>query len=155
MIKFILFFLISLHSFSQAGEKNIIDAISENNRLLKLSEFINTSEISDNLLEYENLTLFAPLDDAFAALSAKTYYGYLKQENKDKLVSLVNFHFVEGILTTENIDDVVVTKSINNLELEIKKINGILYFNGAEVVEADIKFSDGVIHLINRVLIPK
>ena len=155
MIKFILLFLISLISFSHAGEKNIIDAISENQRLIKLSEFINTSELSDNLLEYENLTLFAPLDDAFAALSAKTYYGYLKQENKDKLVSLVNFHFVEGILTTENIDDVVVTKSINNLELEIKKINGILYFNGAEVVEADIKFSDGVIHLINRVLIPK
>ena len=155
MIKFILLFLISLLSFYHAGAKNIIDAISENQRLLKLSEFINTSEISDNLLEYENLTLFAPLDDAFAALSAKTYYGYLKQENKDKLVSLVNFHFVEGILTTENIDDVVVTKSINNLELEIKKINGILYFNGAEVVEADIKFSDGVIHLINRVLIPK
>ena len=155
MIKFILLFLISLLSFYHAGAKNIIDAISENQRLLKLSEFINTSELSDNLLEYENLTLFAPLDDAFAALSAKTYYGYLKQENKDKLKSLVNLHFVEGVLTTENIDDVVVTKSINNLELEIKKINGILYFNGAEVVEADIKFSDGVIHLINRVLIPK
>ena len=155
MIKFILFFLISLQCFSHAGEKNIIDAISENQRLLKLSEFINTSELSDKLVEYENLTLFAPLDDAFAALSAKTYYGYLKQENKEKLKSLVNFHFVEGVLTTENIDDVVVTKSINNLELEIKKINGILYFNGAEVVEADIKFSDGVIHLINRVLIPK
>ena len=155
MIRFILLFLISPLSFSHAGEKNIIDAISENQRLIKLSEFINTSELSDNLLEYENLTLFAPLDDAFAALSAKTYYGYLKQENKDKLKSLVNLHFVEGVLTTENIDDVVVTKSINNLELEIKKINGILYFNGAEVVEADIKFSDGVIHLINRVLIPK
>ena len=155
MIKFILFFLISLQSFSHAGEKNIIDAISENQRLLKLSEFIDTSELSDNLLEYENLTLFAPLDDAFAALSAKTYYGYLKQENKDKLKSLVNFRFVEGVLNSENIDDVVVTRSINNLELEIKKINGILYFNGAEVVEADIKFSDGVIHLINRVLIPK
>ena len=155
MIKFILLFLISLLSFSHAGEKNIIDAISENQRLIKLSEFINTSELSDNLLEYENLTLFAPLDDAFAALSAKTYYGYLKQENKDKLKSLVNLHFVEGVLTTENIDDVVVTKSINNMDLEIKKINGILYLNGAEVVEADIKFSDGVIHLINRVLIPK
>ena len=155
MIKLILFFLIGLHSYSYAGEKNIIDTISENQRLLKLSEFINMSDLSDKLVEYENLTLFAPLDDAFAALSAKTYYGYLKQENKDKLKSLVNFHFVEGVLTTENIDDVVVTKSINNLELEIKKINGILYFNGAEVVEADIKFSDGVIHLINRVLIPK
>ena len=155
MIKFILFFLVSFLSFSHAEEKNIINTISENQRLLKLSEFINTSELSDKLLEYENLTLFAPLDDAFAALSAKTYYGYLKQENRDKLQSIVNFHFVEGIYTSENIDDLIVTKSVNSLDLEIKKMNGILYVNGAEVVETDIKFSNGVIHLINRVLIPK
>ena len=155
MIKYLLFFLLSLHSLSYAGDKNIFDSISENKRLQKLNEFVTTSELSDNLGEYENLTLFAPLDDAFAALSAKTYYGYLKQENRDKLQSLVNFHFVEGIYTSENIDDLIVTKSFNNIDLEINKINGILYVNGAEVVESDIKFSYGVIHLINRVLIPK
>ena len=155
MIKYLLFFLISLHSLSYAGDKNIIDSISDNKRLQKLNEFVTASELSNNLIEYENLTLFAPLDDAFAALSAKTYYGYLKQENRDKLQSLVNFHFVEGIYTSENIDDLIVTKSFNNLDLEINKINGILYVNGAEVVESDIKFSNGVIHLINRVLIPK
>ena len=155
MIKYLLFFLLSLHSISYAGEKNIIDLISENKRLQKLNEFITTSELSNNLVVYENLTLFAPLDDAFAALSAKTYYGYLKQENRDKLQSLVNFHFVEGIYTSENIDDLIVTKSFNSLNLEIKKIKGILYVNGAEVVESDIEFSNGVIHLINRVLIPK
>ena len=155
MIKYLLFFLLSFNSFSNADEKNIIDSISENKRLQKLNEFVTASELSNNLTEYENLTLFAPLDDAFAALSAKTYYGYLKQENRDKLQSLVNFHFVEGIYTSENIDDLIVTKSFNNLDLEINNINGILYVNGAEVVEADIKFSNGVIHLINRVLIPK
>ena len=155
MIKYLLFFFLSLHSLSYAGEKNIIDLISENKRLQKLNEFVTTSELSNNLVVYENLTLFAPLDDAFAALSAKTYYGYLKQENRDKLQSLVNFHFVEGIYTSENIDDLIVTKSFNSLNLEIKKINGILYVNGAEVVESDIEFSNGVIHLINRVLIPK
>ena len=155
MIKYLLFFLLSLQSLSYAGEKNIIDSIFENKRLQKLNEFITTSELSNNLVEYENLTLFAPLDDAFAALSAKTYYGYLKQGNRDKLQNLINFHFVEGIYTSGNIDDVIVAKSFNNLDLEIKKINGILYVNGAEVVEADIKFSNGVIHLINRVLIPK
>ena len=155
MIKYLLFFLLSLQSLSYAGEKNIIDSILDNKRLQKFNEFITTSELSNNIVEYENLTLFAPLDDAFAALSAKTYYGYLKQGNRDKLQNLINFHFVEGIYTSENIDDVIVTKSLNNLDLEIKKINGILYVNGAEVVEADIKFSNGVIHLINRVLIPK
>ena len=155
MIKYLLFFLISFHALTYAGDKNIINSISENKRLQKLNEFVSTSELSSSLIKYENLTLFAPLDDAFAALSAKTYYGYLKQGNRDKLQNLINFHFIEGIYTSENIDNVIVKKSFNSLDLEIKKINGILYVNGAEVVESDIKFSNGIIHLINRVLIPK
>ena len=155
MNKFIIAFLISVVSISFADEKNIIDSISDNNRLQKLNEFVTKSELSKNLLDYETLTLFAPLDDAFAALSAKTYYGYLNEKNRDKLQKLVNYHFVEGIYGNENIEDVITTKSINGLDLEIKKINGILYVNGAEVVEANIKFSNGIIHLTNRVLIPK
>ena len=155
MKKFIIAFLISVASISFADEKNIIDSISDNNRLQKLNEFVTKSELSKNLLDYETLTLFAPLDDAFAALSAKTYYGYLNEKNRDKLQRLVNYHFVEGIYGNENIEDVITTKSINGLDLEIKKINGILYVNGAEVVEANIKFSNGIIYLTNRVLIPK
>ena len=155
MKKFIIAFLISVASISFADEKNIIDSISDNNRLQKLNEFVTKSELTKNLLDYETLTLFAPLDDAFAALSAKTYYGYLNEKNRDKLQRLVNYHFVEGIYGNENIEDVITTKSINGLDLEIKKINGILYVNGAEVVEANIKFSNGIIHLTNRVLIPK
>mgnify|MGYP001310427701 FL=1 len=155
MKKFIIAFLISVASISFADEKNIIDSISDNNRLQKLNEFVTKSELSKNLLDYDTLTLFAPLDDAFAALSAKTYYGYLNEKNRDKLQRLVNYHFVEGIYGNENIEDVITTKSINGLDLEIKKINGILYVNGAEVVEANIKFSNGIIHLTNRVLIPK
>ena len=155
MNKFIIAFLISVASISFADEKNIIDSISDNNRLQKLNEFVTKSELSKNLLDYDTLTLFAPLDDAFAALSAKTYYGYLNEKNRDKLQRLVNYHFVEGIYSNKNIEDVITTKSINGLDLEIKKINGILYVNGAEVVEANIKFSNGIIHLTNRVLIPK
>ena len=155
MKKFIIALLISVASISFADEKNIIDSISDNNRLQKLNEFVTKSELTKNLLDYETLTLFAPLDDAFAALSAKTYYGYLNEKNRDKLQKLVNYHFVEGIYDNENIEDVITTKSINGLDLEIKKINGILYVNGAEVVEANIKFSNGMIHLTNRVLIPK
>ena len=155
MKKFIIALLISVASISFADEKNIIDSISDNNRLQKLNEFVTKSELTKNLLDYETLTLFAPLDDAFAALSAKTYYGYLNEKNRDKLQKLVNLHFVEGFFGIEDIDDVITTKSINGLDLEIKKINGILYVNGAEVVEANIKFSNGIIHLTNRVLIPK
>ena len=147
--------LLFIFSFLHASERNIVDSISENERLQKLNEFVIASELSNNLLNYENLTLFAPLDDAFAALSAKTYYGYLKEKNKDQLQSLINFHFVEGEFTTENVEDTINTKSINGLDLEIKKTNGIIYVNGAEVVESNIEFSNGIIHLTNRVLIPK
>ena len=155
MKKFIIALLISVASISFADEKNIIESISDNKRLQKLHDFVSKSDLSKNLLDYGTLTLFAPLDDAFAALSAKTYYGYLNEKNRDKLQRLVNYHFVEGIYGNENIEDVITTKSINGLDLEIKKINGILYVNGAEVVEANIKFSNGIIHLTNRVLIPK
>ena len=137
--------LLFIFSFLHASERNIVDSISENQRLQKLNELVIASELSNNLLDYENLTLFAPLDDAFAALSAKTYYGYLKEKNKDQLQSLINFHFVEGEFTTDNVEETINTKSINGLDLEIKKTNGILYVNGAEVVESDIKFSNGII----------
>ena len=147
--------LIFISSFLHASERNIVDSISENERLQKLNEFVIASELSNNLLDYENLTLFAPLDDAFAALSAKTYYGYLKEKNTEELQSLINFHFIEAVYTSENIEYTITTKSINGLDLEIKKTNGILYVNGAEVVESNIKFSNGIIHLTNRVLIPK
>ena len=155
MIRIYSLFLILTFSFAYTSEENIITSISENQRLQKLNELIIASELKNNLMDYESLTLFAPLDDAFAALSAKTYYGYLKEKNREKLQSLINFHFIEGEYTSENIEDTIVTKSINGLDLEIKKVNGILYVNGAEVVQSDIKFSNGIIHLTNRVLIPK
>ena len=155
MIRIYSLFLLLIFSFAYSNEVNIITSISENQRLQKLNELVVASELKNNLLDYESLTLFAPLDDAFAALSAKTYYGYLKEKNREKLQNLVNFHFVEGEYTSENIENTIITKSINGLDLEIKKVNGILYVNGAEVVESDIKISYGVIHLTNRVLIPK
>ena len=155
MIRIYSLFIILISSFAYTNEENIITSISENQRLQKLNELVIASELENNLLDYESLTLFAPLDDAFAALSAKTYYGYLKEKNREKLQSLINFHFVKGEYTSENIEDKITTKSINGLDLEIKKVNGILYVNGAEVVESDIRFSYGVIHLTNRVLIPK
>jgi len=138
-----------------AKDKDFYNSIIENSRLTKLSEYLNTSNLKEEILALEDITVFAPLDDAFAALSAKTYYGYLKEDNKNELRNLLNFHFVEGKFYTENITDSINTLSLNGLDIEIKKVNGILYFNGAEVVESDIPFRNGYIHLINRVLIPK
>ena len=136
-------------------DNDFYNSIIENSRLTKLSEYLNASDLKEEILALEEITIFAPLDDAFAALSAKTYYGYLKEDNKNKLRNLINFHFIEGNFYTENITDSINAVSLNGLDIEIKKVNGILYFNGAEVVVSDIPFRNGYIHLINRVLIPK
>jgi uncharacterized surface protein with fasciclin (FAS1) repeats len=138
-----------------SNDNDFYNSIIENSRLTKLSEYLNASDLKEEILALEDITVFAPLDDAFAALSAKTYYGYLKEDNKNNLRNLINFHFVEGKFYTENITDSINTISLNGLGIEIKKVNGILYFNEAEVVVSDIPFRNGYIHLINRVLIPK
>ena len=153
----LIFFILTLFFTNNLMSKDndFYNSIIENSRLTKLSEYLNASDLKEEILALEDITVFAPLDDAFAALSAKTYYGYLKEDNKNELRNLLNFHFVEGKFYTENINDSINTVSLNDLDIEIKKVNGILYFNGAEVVESDIPFRNGYIHLINRVLIPK
>ena len=155
MIKYVIALLVSFSHILLANEMNVIDSLSKNKRLTKLNEYIVSSELSKDFLQFESLTVFAPLDDAFAALSAKTYYGYLKEENKNKLQSLVNYHFVEGNFFSENITDTLKVNSVDGRDIEIKKVNGIIYINGAEVVESDISHKTGYIHLINKVLIPK
>lgn len=153
----LIFFILTLFFTNNLMSKDndFYNSIIENSRLTKLSEYLNASDLKEEILALEEITIFAPLDDAFAALSAKTYYGYLKEDNKNKLRNLLNFHFVEGKFYTDNITDSINTISLNGLDIEIKKVNGILYFNGAEVVVSDIPFRNGYIHLINRVLIPK
>jgi len=153
----LIFFILTLFFTNNLMSKDndFYNSIIENSRLTKLSEYLNASDLKEEILALEEITIFAPLDDAFAALSAKTYYGYLKEDNKNKLRNLLNFHFVEGKFFTDNITDSINTISLNGLDIEIKKVNGILYFNGAEVVVSDIPFRNGYIHLINRVLIPK
>ena len=155
MIKYLIALLISLSHISFANEMNVIDSISKNKRLTKLNEYIISSELSKDILQFDSLTVYAPLDDAFSALSAKTYYGYLKEENKNELQSLVNYHFIEGNFFSKNITDTLNVKSVDGRNIEIKKVNGIIYINGAEVVESDISHQTGYIHLMNKVLIPK
>ena len=112
------------------------------------------SGLSENLKGEGPFTVFAPLDDAFAAISAQTYYGLLRLENKDKLVNILGRHVFSKKLTSSEINNEIKLKALNGEEVTIKKVNGIVYINEAEVVTADIEVSNGIIHFINRVLQP-
>ena len=133
---------------------NVIDKLNEAGKFNKLNETLSKSGLDENLKGAGPFTVFAPLDDAFAAISAKTYYGLLRDENKDKLVNILGRHVFSKKITSSDINGEVKLKAINGEEITIKKVNGIVYINEAEVVTADVEVSNGVIHYINRVLQP-
>ena len=133
---------------------NIINKLNETGKFNKLNETLTKSGLNKNLEDEGPFTVFAPLDDAFAAISAQTYYGLLREENKQKLVNILGRHVFSKKITSSEIDGEIKLKAINGEEITIKKVNGIVYINEAEVVTADIEASNGVIHFINRVLQP-
>ena len=133
---------------------NIINQLNETGKFTKLNETLTKSGLSKNLEGDGPFTIFAPLDDAFAAISAQTYYGLLREENKEKLVNILGRHVFSKKITSSEINGEIKIKAINGEEITIKKVNGIVYINEAEVVTADIEAPNGVIHFINRVLQP-
>ena len=78
----------------------------------------------------------------------------MREDNKDKLVNILGRHVFSKKINSSDIDSEIKLKAINGEEVTIKKVNGIVYINEAEVVTADIVVSNGVIHFINRVLQP-
>ena len=133
---------------------DVIDKLNEVGKFTKLSETLTKSGLNQDLKGNGPFTVFAPLDDAFAAISAKTYYGLLNKDNKDKLIKILGRHVFLKKITSSEINGEIKLKAINGEEITIKKVNGIVYINEAEVVTADIEASNGVIHFINRVLQP-
>ena len=133
---------------------NVIDKLNEVGKFTKLNETLAKSGLNEDLKANGPFTVFAPLDDAFAAISAKTYYGLLNEANKDKLIKILGRHVFSKKITSSEINDEIILKAINGEEIKIKKVNGIIYINEAEVVTADVEVSNGVIHFINRVLQP-
>ena len=133
---------------------NVIDKLNEVGKFTKLNETLTKSGLNEDLKGNGPFTVFAPLDDAFAAISAKTYYGLLNEANKEKLIKILGRHVFSKKITSSEINGEINLKAINGEEIKIKKVNGIVYINEAEVVTADIEVSNGVIHYINRVLQP-
>tara|TARA_Y100000817_G_scaffold176786_1_gene138062 strand:+ start:36 stop:509 length:474 start_codon:yes stop_codon:yes gene_type:complete len=151
---YVIFFIFTITIIPSISFGNVIDKLNETGKFTKLNETLMKSGLSENLKDKGPFTVFAPLDDAFSAISAKTYYGLLREENKDKLVNILGRHVFLKKINSSEIDGEIKLKAINGEEITIKKVNGIVYINEAEVVTADVEASNGVIHFINRVLQP-
>ena len=99
-------------------------------------------------------TVFAPTDEAFAKLPPGTVEDLLKPENKDKLVAILTYHVVPGKVMAADVKTMMV-KTVNGKELSIKVDDGKVTVNGAKVIKTDVAASNGVIQVIDTVLLPK
>jgi uncharacterized surface protein with fasciclin (FAS1) repeats len=100
-------------------------------------------------------TVFAPTDEAFAKLPAGTVDGLLKPENKEKLKAVLTYHVVSGNVPSTEAVKLTSAKTLNGKDLRLAKTGAGLEVNGAKVVKADIKASNGVIHVIDKVVLPE
>jgi uncharacterized surface protein with fasciclin (FAS1) repeats len=100
------------------------------------------------------LTVFAPTDDAFAALPEGTVETLLKPENKKKLQAVLLYHVVEGEVTSDQVVKLKSAKSLQGEMIDIKVEDGMVYVDQARVIQADVQASNGVIHVIDAVILP-
>lgn len=99
-------------------------------------------------------TIFAPTDDAFAKLPAGTVENLLKPENKDQLIAILTYHVVAGKVMAADVKTMEV-KTVNGKELTIKVTDGKVTVDSAKVIKTDVAASNGVIHVIDTVVLPK
>lgn len=100
-------------------------------------------------------TIFAPTNAAFAALPAGTVDNLLKPENKDKLTGILTYHVVAGNVMAADLTDGQIVKTLNGQDLKVSIKDGKVMINGANVTAADLTGSNGVIHVVDSVLMPK
>lgn len=116
---------------------------------------VEAAGLVDTLKGEGPFTVFAPTDDAFAKLPAGTVEDLLKPENKDRLVAILTYHVVPGkIMSPDIAGKTSAVKTVQGSELTVDATDGVKV-DEASVVTADIETSNGVIHVIDAVVLPK
>lgn len=140
---------------SMAAEKDIVDTAIAAGQFKTLVAAVQAAGLADTLKGAGPFTVFAPTDDAFAKLPAGTVESLLKPENKDKLVSILTYHVVPADVTAAKVMKMTEAKTVQGQDLKIMVMDGKVMINNANVVKPDIKCSNGVIHVIDTVLMPQ
>src|SRR6476619_4457250 len=137
-----------------ANAADIVDtAVAAN--FTTLVAAVKAAGLVDTLKGPGPFTVFAPTDEAFAKLPAGTVENLLKPENKSKLVAVLTYHVVPGKVMSKDIaGKKTMTKSVEGSEIAVDATQGV-HIDDAKVIKADIETSNGVIHVIDKVIMPK
>ncbi len=134
--------------------KDIVDTAVADGRFKTLVAAVQAAELVDTLKGEGPFTVFAPTDDAFAALPAGTLDELLKPENKQQLTDILLYHVVSGKVMAAEAAKLTSAPTVLGKDIAIKSDMGSVYINEAKVIITDIETSNGVIHVIDAVLLP-
>jgi len=136
------------------AKKDIVDTAVAAGSFNMLVTALQAAGLADTLKGKGPFTVFAPTDDAFK-LPAGTVESLLKPENKDKLRAILLYHVVSCDVTAAQVVKLSSAKTVNGQDLNISVNKSAVMVNDATVVKADVVASNGVIHVIDTVLLPK
>ena len=136
-------------------QKDIVDTAVAAGSFNTLVAAVKAAGLVDTLKSDGPFTVFAPTDEAFAKLPAGTLEGLLKPENKDQLAAILTYHVVSGDVRAKDVVTLNSAKTVQGSDITITVQNGAVILNGnSNVITTDIKTSNGVIHVIDTVILP-
>lgn len=145
--------LLAVPAMAGGMSKDIVDTAVGAGDFGTLVAAVQAAGLVDTLKGDGPFTVFAPTDAAFAALPEGTVESLLKPENKDQLIAILTYHVVPGkVMSTDLMDDMKAA-TVQGGEITIDLDNGVM-INDASVAAADIEASNGVIHVIDKVILP-
>ncbi|MEH2023395.1 fasciclin domain-containing protein [Nostoc sp.] len=134
---------------------DIVSLAASSNSFTTLTSLLKTAGLTDILQQPGPYTVFAPTNEAFAALPAATLEQLQQPENKEALVKILRYHVVPGAVTASQLSaGELTTDEGRPVNIKIDSANNQVSVNNARVIQADVKASNGIIHAINQVLIP-
>lgn len=146
--------LIAGPAFADAHNKDIVDIAAGDENFSTLVAAVQAAGLVDTLKGEGPFTVFAPTNDAFAALPAGTVENLLKPENKDQLTAILTYHVVPGKVMSGDLSNGMTATTVQGSDVTIMTEGGVTV-QGANVTTADIEASNGVIHVIDAVILPQ
>ena len=133
---------------------DIVDTAVAAGQFTTLAAALKAADLVDTLKGDGPFTVFAPTDAAFAALPAGTVENLLKPENREQLVAILTYHVVPGRVTAGEVAKLDKATTVQGGDVAIRATGGTVSVGNARVVQADVMASNGVIHVIDKVLMP-
>ncbi len=139
----------------KSEKKDIVDTAVAAGQFETLAAALGAADLVDTLKGDGPFTVFAPTDEAFAKLPEGTVESLLKPENRDQLIAILTYHVVPGSVTAADVVKLDEATTVNGQAVTIQVADSGVQIDNANVIATDIKASNGVIHVIDTVILPK